>query len=86
MRRFTFGSPLPGPEGFKKYVEDALRAIEQASAADVAAVLDHFSVTGVVTETRTLDVSTATAADIVSFIATLLSDVQKGGQKKSYGS
>lgn len=82
MRRLTFGDPLPG--GFEAWVKDALRQIENASLLDVEQIMLEYTVTGAFTETRTLDTATATLPDVVNFLATLISDIQRGGQKRSY--
>lgn len=82
MKRLAFGSPLPKQE--LKWMMDSLREIERASIEDIETVVGELDVTGTVTETRTLDVDTATATDIANFLATFISDVKKRGQKRSY--
>lgn len=83
MRRLALGNPLPGNNGFERWATDALREIERASAEDVEAVLSEFTVTEF-TATRTLDASTATLDDLKNFVATMVDDIQKRGQKRSY--
>lgn len=83
MKRLVFGNPLPG--GFERWAASALREVERASAEDVEAVVADFTVTGTITETRTLNASTATATDLRNVLATLITDIQKRGQKRSYG-
>lgn len=86
MKRLVLQQPLPGPKGFENWVTDTLREIERLTVEDIEQVVKEFSTTGAFTETRTLNVTTATASDIAAFLATLLSDIKKGGQKRSYGS
>jgi transcriptional regulator of heat shock response len=84
MRQLSFGSPGPSDQGFRRWVEDSLRTIEQQSNEDMEAVLSEFTTTGSFTETRTFDASTATLADLRNFVATMFSDIKKGGQKRGY--
>lgn len=49
--------------------------------ADPAVIASDFTVTNFV-ETRTLDASTATDTDIANVLATLISDLARGGAKK----
>lgn len=85
MRRLAFGNPLPGKDGFERWAKDALRQIESASIEDIEAVFTGYSVTGTLTEQRTFDAGTATATDLRNVLATLITDIQKRGQKRSYG-
>jgi hypothetical protein len=85
MKRLAFGSPLQASD-FPRWVTEALREIESASAEDVEATLSEFSYTGALTEVRTFDAATATATDLRNVLATLISDIKKRGQKRSYGS
>lgn len=82
--RFVFGDPLPGQ--FEQWVKECFQDIEQADAENIEAIVGEFSVTGAFTETRTFDASSATLADLRNFLATLVTDIKKGGQKRSYGS
>lgn len=84
MKRLSFGSQLPGPKGFEQYVNGALQAIEQASAEDVEAVVAEFTITGTLTERRTIDAGTATLAELRDFLCTMVTDIKKGGQKRGY--
>ncbi len=65
-------------------VREALREIQLASAewnlADIAAA---FTITGVYTELRTLNVGTSTLAQTQAFIATLIEDLKRGGESRS---
>jgi hypothetical protein len=84
MRRVTLPNPPPSMhstvEG--KFVLGALRDIERASyESDPALIATDFSVTNF-TETRTLDVGTATLTDLKNFVATFIYDMQRGGAKK----
>lgn len=59
-------------------ITQAFRAIEDASREErFVDVAMGFTVTNV-TETRSLDADTATAADIADFLGTLVLDLQRG--------
>lgn len=78
MRQLSFGSP--GPE-LDPWVASVLREIENASNEDAQQVFDDFTVSGTFTTTRTLDADTATLSDLIAFVATLVSDIQKIGKE-----
>jgi hypothetical protein len=86
MRRVSFGNPpsnilLANPD--MRFVFEALREIEKASLeGDAGQVADAYTVTNF-TETRTLDAGTATASDVADVLATLISDLQKRGTKRT---
>lgn len=84
MRQLSFGNELPGPGGFERWARDCFREIEQAAEEDAEAIISEFQIAGAYTETRTLTPATATLSDLVNFVATLVSDIQKGGQKRDY--
>lgn len=65
-------------------VAESLREIERAShEADVTEIAQARTVTGAYTPTRTLDASSATLADLRAFVATLVADLQKGGENRT---
>jgi hypothetical protein len=65
-------------------VRAALADIVTASRLnDLVAIAQNYSITGTVTTTRTLNVSTATASQIANFVATLILDLQKGGANRT---
>lgn len=80
MRPLSLGSPIK--DGDLRWIMDALREIERASYEDIAEVADAFAVTGSLTETRTLDVGSPTAANIAAVLGTLLADLKRRGTKK----
>lgn len=81
MRKLALpGSPLAGQE--LQWLMNAVRDIEQASEEDVAIIADNFTVNNLVTQTRTLDASTATLADLVAVFATFLTDIKKRGANR----
>lgn len=82
MKQLFLGTPY-GPADFERWVTAALREIETASYDDVQTVADAFTITGTLTETRTIDVSTPTAANCAAVIATFLSDLKKRGAKRT---
>lgn len=56
------------------------RELEQASHMErVVSIAQAFTVTNV-TETRTLDASTATVTDVANFLGTLIQDMRNGGK------
>jgi hypothetical protein len=81
MSGLRFGIPGSGDNGFRRWAEDALRQVEQAE--DVEDILSEFSFTGTLTERRTIDAGTATLAELRDFVCTMISDIKKGGQKRS---
>jgi hypothetical protein len=65
-------------------VRAALLEIERASHDDnIIDMLAPFEITGAFTETRTLDVGTSTLTETQEFIATLISDLKRGGQNRT---
>lgn len=64
--------------------KEALREIELASAEfNVVDIAIAFEITGSYTETRTLNVGVSTLAQTQAFIATLINDLQRGGESRS---
>ncbi len=65
-------------------VQEALREIERASQEnDAVLIAQNFTITGAYTDTRTLDVSTATLPDLIAFVATYIADMQRGGANRA---
>jgi hypothetical protein len=84
MRRVTLPTPPPSlsSTGEGQFLLNALREIETASyVSDPAVIASGFVITGH-TETRSLNVATATTADIANVLATLILDLARGGAKK----
>lgn len=81
MKRLALGAPV-GSNDLGWY-QRALKIIEEASYEDAETVFDEYTVTGAFTETRTLDTATATTADLVALLATLITDIQKRGSKRN---
>lgn len=70
---------LPHATSMEQVAEN-FRELEQASHMErVVAIAKAFTVTNV-TETRTLDASTATVTDVANFLGTLIQDMSKGGR------
>lgn len=68
--------------------DPALKAVlgEIAAASrinDIVTIAQNYVIQGSVTTTRTLNVSTATTAQIANFLATLILDLQKGGANRT---
>lgn len=84
MRRVTIGSAPPtmyqSPEG--RFLLSALKEIVTASVEnDPSVIASDFTIENY-TETRTLDVGSATTTDLMNFVATLILDLRRGGSKK----
>lgn len=61
-------------------IRDSLGEIERASQEnDLVTIAKAFVITGAFTTTRTLNVATATLPDLIAFVATYVTDQQKGG-------
>ncbi len=61
----------------------ALRDIETASREDIETVADGFSVSGSFTETRSLNVTAPSTANIAAVLATFLTDLKSRGQTRT---
>jgi len=62
----------------------ALREIMMSSNLnDIVKIAQNYTITGTLTTTRTLNVSTATQTQIASFLGTLITDLQKGGANRT---
>jgi hypothetical protein len=83
MRKLALGNPISPSD--VNWAIRSLKAIEAASFEDIEATMDDFTITGTFTETRELDVSTAVLADLIAFVATMVSDIQKRGQHRTAG-
>lgn len=70
--------------GWGEWVTKSLREIEKATVDDAEAVIGEFTIAEGFTETRTLDAATATLTDLANFVATLVSDIKKKGQKRTH--
>lgn len=60
---------------------NAIKAIVRASAeVDTTDIFSPYTVTGTFTETRDLNVTSPSLANIAAVLATLIADCQRGGQ------
>lgn len=60
---------------------EAIREIVTASAeVDLLDIANAYTISGTFTETRTLNVTTPTAANIAAVLATFITDCKRGGQ------
>lgn len=83
MTPLSLGQPLGNsPEAFMEWVRVALKEIERASYEDIAEVADGYTITGTLTETRDLDVTTPSTANIAAVLGTLITDIKRRGQKR----
>lgn len=85
MSNLSLPTRLPG-QSLEKYIDDVVREIDKHSYEDVAAAVADFTITGVLTERRTIDAGTGTLAELRDLVCTLIHDIQQQGQKRSYGS
>lgn len=69
---------------FEQWVKDCFDELERASFEDVATAVADFAITGTLTERRTIDAGTATLAQLRDYVCTLVNDIKKKGQKRSY--
>ena len=84
MRRVALPVPPPGITATAdgRFLLGALQEVARASYEnDPAVIASDFTLTGY-TETRTLNVGTATTTDIANVLATLILDLARGGAKK----
>lgn len=84
MRPVFLGLPANKDDDklFKEWVAGCFSEIELASQDDIPVIVKSFVTTNY-TATRTLDASTATAADVAKVLCTLINDLQKRGMKRS---
>ncbi|MGA2129172.1 MAG: hypothetical protein ABSG76_23825 [Xanthobacteraceae bacterium] len=62
----------------------ALREVMMSSNLnDIVKIAQNYTITGTLTVTRTLNVSTATQTQIANFIGTFITDLQKGGANRT---
>lgn len=77
MRPVSFigGSDLPA-------IAQKVKELCNASQESTEELADAFTIVGAFTPTRTLNMSTATLADLRNVVATFLSDMQKRGTQR----
>lgn len=79
MRTLRLGTPAGGKPSIE-WIVQALHEIERASFEELPGeVFDQFVITNLAAPVRTLDVSTATTADIAAVLGTLIQDMKKRG-------
>ena len=65
-------------------IKAALQAIQLASAqVDLTDIANAFLVSGAYTQTRTLNVTSPTLANLAAVLATFIDDCKRGGQYRS---
>lgn len=78
-KSFNIADPPEDPEGFREWVIETFREIrDMHEEGDVFDVADEFSISNH-TETISLNVSTATTADVANFVATLMDALKRRG-------
>lgn len=79
--RKLFQMPMVGiPHNIQNIFNEIFRASQDGDLVDIA---QPYTITGTFTATRNLNVTSPTAANIAAVLATLLSDLQKGGTTKT---
>lgn len=70
--------------GIPQEVQSIFNEIEKASKeADVIEIGQAYTITGSYTETRNLNVTAPTTANIAAVLATLIADLQRGGANRT---
>lgn len=70
--------------GIPQEVQNIFNEIEKASKeADVIEIGQAYTITGSYTETRNLNVTAPTTANIAAVLATLIADLQRGGANRT---
>ena len=86
MTAITLGS-APSVSGdqkeFNRWVQSAFREIERSSYEDIENVVNDFSITGALTEARSIDLDTATDAQKFAFIFTFIQDLKNRGRTRT---
>lgn len=85
MRKYNITSNTPADVPTKlTFLDQQVRALAQASQEnDTIDIASGFTIVGAFTTTRTLNVSTATLANVIALIATLLTDLKAGGANRT---
>lgn len=71
------------PAAAVAWLEMAIREIERASVEEAQEIADKFTVQNLVTKTYTLNVATATTADIAAVLGTFLEDMKRRGPSRA---
>lgn len=78
--RKMFQSQMPGvPANIQSIFNEIFRASQEGDIVDIG---QAFTITGTYVETRELDLSSPTAANVAAVLATLLTDLKRGGAKE----
>lgn len=79
--RKMFQRPMIGiPQNIQDVFSEIFRASQDGDLVDIG---QGFTLSGTYTETRTLNLTSPTAANVAAVLATLITDMQRGGAKKS---
>jgi hypothetical protein len=85
MRKLSLGQPpfsLINADPERRWIAQAFVEIQRASHEQITEeIADTFTLSNV-TETRTLDPTTATAEDVANVLATILQDMKARGVKR----
>ncbi len=73
--------PMPGvPLNIQNIFNEIFRASQDGAVEDLGSA---YTITGTFTATRNLNVTTPTTANIAAVLATLISDLQRGGTSRT---
>jgi len=79
--RKLYQMQMPGvPMEVQSVFNEIMRASQEGDIIDIG---QAYTISGTFTPTRTLNVTTPTAANLAAVLATLISDLQRGGTSKS---
>lgn len=78
------GSPGSEPPEQIQWLTDRVRDLAEASSDNQTTdIAGAFSITGAFTTARSLNTGTATLADVINVLCTLITDLQRGGSSRS---
>lgn len=80
MRRLSYNTGTVKDSAVAAILQEIARASADENIVDLA---QAFEITGDFTETRTLHVGTSTLAETQAFIATFITDLQRGGANRT---
>lgn len=80
MRKLFMGNMPNIPQEIQSLFNEIIQASQDADVTDIGGA---YTITGTFIETRTLNVTTPTTANIAAVLATLIFDLQRGGATRS---
>lgn len=80
MRKLFMGNVSNMPNDIQALFNEIIQASQDADVTDIGGA---YTITGSFTETRTLNVTAPTTANIAAVLATLILDLQRGGSTRT---